>query len=95
MARGRILNLLFDLSVFFFIVNNYSGPGSKKGPETILSLLSFLEFLLSVFLKIHRLSDDFGEANGLVFSDLEADNERPRLFACRIDLTVLRHSNKF
>lgn len=61
----------------------------------VLSLLSFLEFFLSVSPKIHRLSDDFGEDNGLVFSYLKADDERPWLFACRIDLTVLRYGNKF
>ena len=68
MARGRILNLLFDLSDFFIIVNDFSRRGSKKGPETVLSLLSFLEFLLSVFPKIHRLADNLGETNWLDFS---------------------------
>ena len=43
--------------------------------------MSFLEFFLSAFPKIHRLVDELGERNWFVLSILDESNEQVRLLS--------------
>ena len=65
--------------LFSLCVNNFCDGSPKKGPEIGFSILSFLEFFLSVFPKIHRLSNELGERNWFVLSILDESNEQVKL----------------
>ena len=57
--------------------------------------MSFLEFFLSVFPKIHRLSNELGERNWFVFSLLDESDERVRMLTPDEVLVAFRRGNGF
>lgn len=82
--------VLFSLCVKDFLLSNL-----KNGPSNFFSILSFLEFFLSVFPKIHRLSNELGERNWFVFSLLDESNEQVRLLSYYEVLVAFRRGNGF
>ena len=81
--------------LFSLCVNNFLRREPKKGPPNSFSILSFLEFFLSVFPKIHRLADEFGERNWLVFKSFDMCHEQVRLLSHDGVLVAFRRGNGF
>ena len=73
----------------------FIGGSPKKGLGIGFSILSFLEFFLSVFPKIHRLADEFSERNGLVFKSFDMCHEQVRLLSHDAALFAFRRGNGF
>ena len=80
---------------FYCVSIIFIGGSPQKGLGIGFSILSFLEFFLSVFSKIHRLADQFGECNRLVFKSFDMFHQQVSLLSHDGVLVAFRRGNGF